>query len=873
MKKIIVVLLLLVSSHAFVYAIVNPRVLPGSIAHDEVVLFWEKSPNDITGTVYRVFVDGKEKVATSASNYKITGLLPSTKYNIVIKSLTPSGVESTSKRVALTTKSKPAKLIDVTATPYNAKGDNLTLNTNALQKAIDDCPANGIVFIPNGTYITGALFVKKSNISLQLDSGATLKADHSLSSFPMVKTRYEGRERLAYASVLNIGSINGNVRCKNIRVFGGGTIDNQGSILADLQTRTRSRSDRSHGLPIINCDNVAIDNITITNPCTWNIHPIYCNGFTTYNCRILSNGMGLSNADGWNPDSSRDCYLINSTLETHDDHVAIKSGTDAEGRKIGIPSENIYVSFCHFKQGGGIAVGSEMSGGVRNVWFSDCTIESSDRGFHVKSRPGRGGVIEDIYFQNIVVEKTGRWGISVDMWYYVDNHVYNSRPVEELPVFRNIFFKDILIKKVTGDPILIAGLQESPIKNVVFKNVIIEDSEGGKILLRNCNYITFENVQISDKYWVKDNAHNISVDSKTSSEKQLNYEYTLVDNNATFSTKALFKNLMEVMESGRFYFGQQDATSSGYGWNDDSGKSDIYTLTGKLPAFYSWDYMDFTRPKTDNSKAENKIRKLTAKAFYEGGVNSYCWHFWNPVTNGSFYDTTVVVVPQLLPGGVFHEKYKRELERIAHYNSTLIGKYGEQIPIIFRPFHEFDGSWFWWGANHCTPEEFKKLYRFTVHYLRDILGVRNFLYAFSPDCKFHTIEEYLLRYPGDDYVDILAMDNYWDFRFDKNLLDDAHKKLAIISKYAQDRNKLAALTETGQSKIENPRWFTQCLMKVIYDYPQEIKLAYVAVWRNSLKGYYIPYKGHSAETDFLEFIRDHRVLMGDDKSLKNIYNM
>ena len=117
------------------------------------------------------------------------------------------------------------------------------------------------------------------------------------------------------------------------------------------------------------------------------------------------------------------------------------------------------------------------------------------------------------------------------------------------------------------------------------------------------------------------------------------------------------------------------------------------------------------------------------------------------------------------------------------------------------------------------------------------------------------------------------MDNYWDFRFDKNLLDDAHKKLAIISKYAQDRNKLAALTETGQSKIENPRWFTQCLMKVIYDYPQEIKLAYVAVWRNSLKGYYIPYKGHSAETDFLEFIRDHRVLMGDDKSLKNIYNM
>ena len=106
------------------------------------------------------------------------------------------------------------------------------------------------------------------------------------------------REKEAYASVLNIGAI-GEKRHKNIRIHGGGTIDNQGSILADQQTAIHGRMSRSHGLPVINCDYVAIDGITVQNPCTWNVHPIYCTGFTTYGCTILSDRMGLSNADGW----------------------------------------------------------------------------------------------------------------------------------------------------------------------------------------------------------------------------------------------------------------------------------------------------------------------------------------------------------------------------------------------------------------------------------------------------------------------------------------------------------------------------------------------------------------------------------------------
>ena len=130
-----------------------------------------------------------------------------------------------------------------------------------------------------------------------------------------------------------------------------------------------------------------------------------------------------------------------------------------------------------------------------------------------------------------------------------------------------------------------------------------------------------------------------------------------------------------------------------------------------------------------------------------------------------------------MPGGELHEKYKSILQRVGEYARNLTGVYGENIPVIFRPFHEYDGSWFWWGANHCTPDEFKELYRFTVTYLRDTLQVHNFIYAFSPDCKFKTLEEFLVRYPGDEYVDLIGMDNYWDLRYESEKPEVAYEKL------------------------------------------------------------------------------------------------
>ena len=848
--------------------VINTRVLPGTITPSEVMIYWDKPIDYQDVNSYDIYCNDNKIGRSNKNNFRVTELEPQQEYRIAVKVVyNDNDVVETP---ALIVKTFPKGQVH-NIHNFGAKANEGAVNTKAIQAAIDACKEYDEIFIPKGEYITGALFINKSNVSVHMEEGAMLKASLNLDDFPIIKTRYEGRLKDAYASVLNIGNMDKGERYNNIRLYGKGIIDGQGSVLADKQTEARDRMARAHGLPIINCDSVAIDGLTIQNPCTWNVHPIYCKGTTTNNTTILSDNMGLSNADGWDPDSSTDCYLINSLLETHDDHIAIKSGVDAEGREVGIFSENIYVSHCHFKHGGGLAVGSEMSGGVRNVWFEDCTIENSDRGFHIKSRPGRGGLVENVYFRDIKVEHTGGWGISVDTWYYVDNHIVNSRKDEELPEFRNIFFENIHIKNTKGNPIQVIGLVEKPIKNVVFKNITIDNSEH-KVLLRNCENISFQNVDIGDKYWVEDNAKDIKIDKKTSPQKQLVYDYKLVDPNATYATKALFHNLKKTSKTDSFFFGQQDATSSGYGWSDDSGRSDIQDIAGVLPALYSWDYMDFTRPNVDNTKSENKIRKLTSKAFYQGGINSYCWHFWNPITQGSFYDTTHMVVREILPKGTHHEVYKKELQNIVRYNSTLTGKYGEQIPIIFRPYHEFDGSWFWWGANHCTAAEYKELYRFTVTYLRDTLEVRNFLYAFSPDCKFKTKEEYLERYPGDEYVDILGMDNYWDFKVDRNDLDMAHQKLLVISDLAKERNKVAALTETGQSKVENPQWYTECLLKTIYGYSDKIDMGYVALWRNSVRGYYTPFEGHPAVSDFLKFTRSPHVIMGTKKGLNGIYD-
>lgn len=210
------------------------------------------------------------------------------------------------------------------------------------------------------------------------------------------------------------------------------------------------------------------------------------------------------------------------------------------------------------------------------------------------------------------------------------------------------------------------------------------------------------------------------------------------------------------------------------------------------------------------------------------------------------------------------------MNRIGTWAKSLKADDGKLVPVIFRPYHEFDGDWFWWGKAHCTKNEFIELWRFTVSYLRDELEVHNFIYAFSPDNKFNNEDEFLERYPGDECVDMMGMDNYEDLGRDQYDIETAVKKLKIISDYAIKKGKLAAFTETGLESIPNEKWWTDVLFKIMKS--EGLQLSYVLVWRNDMNSpthYYAPFPGHTSVPNFKEFYNDKFTLFEND--LENIY--
>jgi mannan endo-1,4-beta-mannosidase len=352
-----------------------------------------------------------------------------------------------------------------------------------------------------------------------------------------------------------------------------------------------------------------------------------------------------------------------------------------------------------------------------------------------------------------------------------------------------------------------------------------------------------------------------NVNSQSKKEIFSSVRGNLVDKYATDKTVILYYNLKQLSDNYTL-FGQQDYASDGKGWKNEKGRCDVKEVCGSYPALYSFDFLHFTNGPTFETKHKDYLIQLMHETYNRGGVISFCWHYQNPLTGGSFYDTTIAV-KHILPGGTCNGKFKNDLKIIGDFAKAAKDNKGNLIPIIFRPWHEFDGQWFWWGKPHCTTDEFKSLYRYTVSYLRDSLKVHNFLYAFSPDCRFKTEAEYLERYPGDEYVDIVGMDNYWDFNPKGGGMDAVMLKTRIISDYARKSQKLAAITETGLANLPDTSWYTRKLLKVIKQ--PGVKLAYVAVWR----GEYVPYPGHPAVADFINFRNDSRMLFEED--LPNLY--
>ena len=390
--------------------------------------------------------------------------------------------------------------------------------------------------------------------------------------------------------------------------------------------------------------------------------------------------------------------------------------------------------------------------------------------------------------------------------------------------------------------------------------------DGSKTILQQAideaQYVLDHPELIADQEQV-DSVVNYLYDQCTSFEIQVQHEFqhTTTDPGLIFGAHNLYSNL-RALKGPRFLYGMHDATGYGVGWSGDDDRSDVEDVTGSLPAFFSWELNHFTRKRSIDRftyRIENVHRM--------GGVNSLVWHQYDPDGKG-FYVTDVdspdSLVHAMMPGGSHHNFYKEKLKRIGHFLKSIRDDQGRTIPILFRPFHEHNGWWFWWGSLTTTEKSFIDLWRFTVDYLRDSINVHNVLYVFSPDGhRIDTTSTYLYGYPGDDYVDVFGLDYYFgngtSFEIER-----LRNRLHTITALAEEKGKVAAISEIGDRKdwddidaLEIDGWHMDVVLNPIKQDTLSQRIAYLSTWRNeSTTHHFAPYPGHKSVPDFLEFYGD-----------------
>jgi polygalacturonase len=383
----------------------------------------------------------------------------------------------------------PGRDFDVTS--YGARGDDNKNSTDGIRAAIDACSkaGGGVVVIPKGDFLTAAIHLR-GNIRLHISDGATLRFDRDPKSYlPLVFTRWEGMELMNYSPFLYA------FEQTNIAITGGGTVDGNASCehwwpwkgrtncgwakgepeqqpardrlekMAAENVAVRQRQFgtgsflRPNFIQPYRCTNVLIEGITIKNSPMWEIHPVLCRNVIVRNVSIDSHGP---NNDGCDPESSTDVLIENCRFNTGDDCIAIKSGRNHDGRRVHQPSENILIRGCDMKDGhGGVTIGSEISGGVRNVFAEDCRMDSPhlDRILRIKTNSVRGGTIEHIYLRNITAGQVAGPAIEVDFQYEEGDK--GQYP----PVVRDIEVRTLTCQK-SRRALSLRGYASSPVRDV-----------------------------------------------------------------------------------------------------------------------------------------------------------------------------------------------------------------------------------------------------------------------------------------------------------------------------------------------------------------------------------------------------------------------
>ena len=331
--------------------------------------------------------------------------------------------------------------------------------------------------------------------------------------------------------------------------------------------------------------------------------------------------------------------------------------------------------------------------------------------------------------------------------------------------------------------------------------------------------------------------------------------------------RILAMRLLAVADEGKVMYGHQDDLSYGHSWkvtdweNDDLERSDVKDVSGKYPAVIGFDLGGIELGDSCNLDGVpfGLIRKATLTHRSRGGVVTFSWHLRNPLTGGDSWDVSSdQVVASVLEGGEKHEEFLVWLDRLADFLNTL-----GHAPVIFRPWHENIGSWFWWGGKLCTAEQYKALYRLTRDRLTE-KGVVNLLWCYSPNGPL-SAEEYLSRYPGDDIVDILGTDLYEYNNGDLEAAGSAYmanlkEMLTTLTAISKEHLKLMCLSETGLEGIPDPRWWTERLFPAIQGFP----ICYLLTWRNAHDRpghFYGPWKGFENESDFKQFSEKKEIVL------------
>ena len=342
---------------------------------------------------------------------------------------------------------------------------------------------------------------------------------------------------------------------------------------------------------------------------------------------------------------------------------------------------------------------------------------------------------------------------------------------------------------------------------------------------------------------------------------------------ATAETVNMLAGLRAATEKG-IMFGHQDDLSYGIGWIYPDGVSDVRRVTGDWPAVYGMDLGDIEHraPVNLDSVPFDHMKVFAGEIWARGGVITFSWHVDNPLTDGNSWDVTSDrVVASVLPGGESHEKFKGWLDNLAEFLGSLRDENDVAIPVIFRPWHEHTGSWFWWGQNLCTDDEFVSLWRFTFDYLCVEKNIHNLLFAYSSAGDISNMDQYLARYPGDGYVDLMGFDYYqMPEAGNQSFVREVDRVMGIVTAAAAERGKLAALTEAGYEGIPDPTWWTGTLWPAVKNH----KISYLLVWRNAHNKpghFYAPWPGHLSEKDFIDFHNMPETLFQNDVTALGLY--